>query len=61
MGGTEIYQPLKSVVETLATTVVRDGKPVALKKKIFFLTDGEVSTPETVIGLAEKARRVHGC
>ncbi|TNV83889.1 hypothetical protein FGO68_gene8442 [Halteria grandinella] len=61
MGGTEIYQPLKSAVESLATSVNRNGKAVALKKKIFFLTDGEVSSPETVIQFAEKARREHGC
>lgn len=55
MGGTEIYEPLRSAVEKLANHTVKNGVQVNLKKKIFFLTDGEVSSPEIVIDYARIA------
>ena len=41
MGGTEIYEPLLASIEI--------ASPPGYSKKIFLLTDGEVSRPEDVI------------
>lgn len=40
MGGTEIYQPLKYAIDSFLAGPKFDGK---IEKKIFLLTDGEVS------------------
>jgi uncharacterized protein with von Willebrand factor type A (vWA) domain len=42
-GGTEIYEPLESAVNKLTTGGHRS------LKKVFLLTDGEVSSPERVV------------
>ena len=55
MGGTEIYEPLDSSINKLESL-----NPKCIKK-IFLLTDGEVSSPDKVIQLAKKAAEDHGC
>ena len=49
MGGTEIYEPLDSVIKTMTRVGDRSVK------KIFLLTDGEVSSPDRVVELARTA------
>ena len=54
MGGTEIYHPLKRLLEEKPT----EGYP----KQIFLLTDGGVSNTQgviTMVGLNNKYARVH--
>ncbi len=55
MGGTEIYEPLQSVVKHMTKVSPRSTK------KLFLLTDGEVSSPERVIELARTAAKDGGC
>ena len=54
-GGTEIYEPLKSSIDRLQVSDKR------IVKKIFLLTDGEVSSPDRVVALAKEAAEKHGC
>jgi hypothetical protein len=54
LGGTEIYKPLKNILESS----VIEGYP----KQIFLLTDGEISDTENVISLVQsniRHSRVH--
>ena len=55
MGGTEIYEPLQSVIQKMATIGERSVK------KLFLLTDGEVSSPDRVIELARTAANKDNC
>ncbi len=43
MGGTEIYEPLNITISNMKLTNERSVK------KIFMLTDGEVSSPDKVV------------
>ena len=55
MGGTEIFEPLQSVVSLMTKVSPRSTK------KLFLLTDGEVSSPERVIELARTAAKDGDC
>lgn len=55
MGGTEIYEPLDSVIKNRK---IDSDKSV---KKVFLLTDGEVSSPDKVVELAKKAADSSNC
>jgi len=55
MGGTEIYQPLNITISNMKLT---NEKSV---KKIFMLTDGEVSSPDKVVQLAATGASNNPC
>ena len=49
-GGTEIYEPMLKAINDI------EGGP-NIKKQIFLLTDGDVSSPESVIKLAKDSQK----
>ena len=55
LGGTEIFEPLQSTVKKMVTSSDRSVK------KIFLLTDGEVSSPGKVVALARQAAMGSSC
>ncbi len=57
MGGTEILEPLQHAIDL--KTYQDDG--VNYKKKIFLLTDGEVSQPEKVVQAAKDGAQAGKC
>ena len=54
LGGTEIYQPLEYAINEITA-------PTIFKKKIFLLTDGDVSQPDKVIELAKISSKGNSC